>query len=122
MSGAVSFICNKGVWIMECPFCCFLYDYIGEYVRVGVVCNCDTNDHIYRDGYIQRRSFNHNILRLYSSPSGGNVIFTTCCDNIFELYIFPNDAGARVDAATMAEQRLSLLKKLEGSEEGGDGK
>jgi hypothetical protein len=105
---------------MDCPFCCFLRDYIGQYLRIGVVCGCDTNDHIYRDGFIRRSSFFDNTIRLFDAPIGGNVIFTACCDNIFELYIFDN-AGAAApgadvpDIATMVEQRRSLLKSVQGS-------
>lgn len=106
---------------MECPFCCFLRDFIGQYVRVGVVCNCDTNDHIYRDGYIRRSSFCDNAIKLFDSPVNGEVIFTACCDDIFELYIFNNTPGVAedtndiTDIATMVEQRRSLLKSVQGN-------
>lgn len=105
---------------MECPFCCYLRDYVGQFVRVGVVCGCDTNDHIYRDGYIRRNSFCENTIRLFDSPVNGDVIFTACCDDIFELYIFNNTPAAAAadmnditDAATMIEQRRSLLKSVQ---------
>lgn len=104
---------------MNCPFCYFLRDYIGQFVRIGVVCNCDTNDHIYRDGYIRRSSFCDDTIRLFDSPVNGEVTFTTCCDNIFELYIFPNigaaDSKDITDIATMFEQRRSLLKSVQGN-------
>lgn len=102
---------------MDCPFCCFLRDYIGQYVRIGVVCNCDTNDHIYRDGYIKRRSFCDNVIKLFDSPVNGDVIFTTCCDNIFEIYIFgsgvPAVATDITSIDTMVEQRRNLLKSVQ---------
>lgn len=108
---------------MECPFCSFLRDYVGQYVRVGVVCGCDTNDHIYRDGYIRRNSFCENTIRLFDSTFNGEVIFTACCDDIFELYIFNNIPGAAAtdssnitDVATMMEQRRSLLKSVQGQD------
>jgi hypothetical protein len=104
---------------MECPFCCFLRDYVGQFVRIGVVCGCDTNDHIYRDGYIKRNSFYENTISLFDSPVNGDVVFTACCDDIFELYIFNNSPGAAdikeiTDVATMMEQRHSLLKSVQG--------
>ena len=104
-----------------CPFCCFLKSYVGQFVRIGVVCNCDTNDHIYRDGYITGCSFHDNFIRLFDSPINGEVIFTACCDNIFEIYIFESatmGADAKpnniTDIATMVEQRRSLLKSMQG--------
>lgn len=110
---------------MECPFCCLLRNYIGQYIRVGIVVNCasdNTNyNHRYNDGYIQRRSFFDNTIRLFDAPRGGNVIFTACCDDIFELYFFDTVGDASVtikniEAKTMVEQRLSLLNKIQGSE------
>ena len=98
----------------ECNFCRFLRDHIGEYVRVGVVCNCDTNNHIYRDGYIQRGSFCFGTIRLFDSAEGGDVIFTACCDDIFEVYLFPVQGNA-IDIATMEEQRLNFLEKVQGN-------
>lgn len=107
---------------MDCPFCWFLRDYIGQYVRIGVVCNCDTNDHIYVDGYIKRSSFCDNLIRLFSAPRGGDVIFTACCDNIFEVYLFGNTVASVdkdiskddiIDVKTMIEQRQSLLEKAQ---------
>ncbi len=101
---------------MDCPFCCFLRDYIGQYVRIGVVCNCDTNDHIYRDGYIRRSSFCDNVIKLFDSPVNGEVIFTTCCDNIFEIYIFSSGAPMATEITsidTMVEQRRNLLKSVQ---------
>ncbi len=87
------------------------------------MCNCDSNDHIYRDGYITRCSFEDKIIKLFDSPINGEVIFTTCCDNIFEIYLFPLANGPEVaevekpkniiDAATMTEQRLNLLKSVQ---------
>lgn len=106
---------------MDCPFCCFLRNYVGQYVRVGVVCNCDTNDHIYRDGYIKRSSFFDNAIRLFDSPINGEVIFTASCDSIFEIYLFDNtptvaeDSNNVIDIATMMEQRHSLLKTVQGN-------
>jgi hypothetical protein len=106
---------------MDCPFCYFLKDYIGQFVRIGVVCNCDTNDHIYRDGYIRRHSFCDKVIRLFDSPVNGDVIFTACCDNIFEIYLFDNAPSAALepnnitDIATMVEQRHSLLKSVQGN-------
>lgn len=107
---------------MDCPFCCFLRDYIGQYVRIGVVCNCDTNDHIYRDGYIRRNSFSDNLIKLYDSPVNGDVIFTACCDNIFEIYIFDNvvpdatvDLKNIISIDSMVEQRLNLLQTVKGN-------
>lgn len=103
-----------------CPFCHYLEKRaIGEYVRIGVVCNCDTNDHIYRDGYITRRSICDNIIRLFDAPVHGDVIFTACCEDIFEIYLFdivpavapPVD---NIDIATMVEQRRSLLRTVQG--------
>ncbi|WP_326907241.1 hypothetical protein [Sedimentibacter sp. MB31-C6] len=105
---------------MECPFCCFLKDYIGQYVRIGVVCNCDTNDHIYIDGYINKRSFNDNTIRLFDSIRGGNVIFTGCCDDIFEIYIFDcgvagaTDTDKVINIETMVKQRQSLFNSVQG--------
>ncbi|HHZ02049.1 MAG TPA: hypothetical protein GX396_03825 [Tissierellia bacterium] len=127
---------------MECPFCCFLRNYIGEFVRIGIVCNCDTNDHIYRDGYITRKSFLDSTIRLFSSPYKGKPIFTANCDSIFEVYIFPvvansvetsetdadiedidtddmeieknMDEKAIPDIDTMIEERLNLLKMVQG--------
>lgn len=99
---------------MACPFCRLLYkEYLGEYIRVGVVCGCDTNDHIYRDGFIQKRSFYDNTIRLYDSPKGGDVIFTACCDEIFELYIFPRESDKTTDIPTMIEERYNLLKSVQ---------
>lgn len=107
---------------MECPFCCFLQGFIGQYVRIGVVCNCDTNDHIYWDGFIRRSSFVDDTIRLFSSPYGGNITFATCCDNIFEIYLFDNTSGVasesnkKIDIKSMEEQRRDLLKlALEGN-------
>lgn len=107
---------------MECPFCCFLSDYIGQYVRIGVVCGCDTDDHIYRDGYIRRSSFYGNAIRLFDSPVNGEVIFTACCNDIFEIYIFSNTPGVDAvdsnnipDITTMVEQRRNLLKSVQGN-------
>ncbi len=97
-----------------CNFCHLLKDHIGEYVRVGVVCNCDTNNHIYRDGYIQRGSFCFGTIRLFDSAEGGNVIFTACCDDIFEVYLFPV-GGNTIDIPTMVEQRLNFLERLQGN-------
>ena len=105
---------------MECPFCGLLKDFIGQYVRIGVVCNCDTNDHIYRDGFIKKTSFSNNTIKLYDSPIRGNVIFTACCDDIFEVYFFgikPSEAFDKnkiIDVETMIEQRRSLLKSAQG--------
>lgn len=104
---------------MECPFCCFLKDYMGQYVRIGVVCNCDTNDHIYWDGFIKKNSFVDNTISLYSSPIGGNVTFSTCCDNIFEIYLFNNTPGAasetksKIEIKDMEEQMRTLLKSVQ---------
>ena len=109
---------------MDCPFCYFLKKYIGQFLRIGVVCNCDTNDHIYMDGYITRCSFEDNVIKLFDSPINGEVIFTTCCDNIFEIYLFAANAPASaetakpkeiIDTATMMEQRRSLLKSVQGT-------
>lgn len=111
---------------MNCPFCRFLRNYIGQYLRIGAVCNCDTNDHIYRDGYITRCSFEDNVIKLFDSPINGEVIFTTCCDNIFEVYLFPPEIAEAttaqaekpkdiIDVATMTEQRLNLLKSVQGT-------
>ena len=109
---------------MDCPFCCLLKNYVGQYLRIGFVCNCDTNDHIYRDGYITRFSFCDNVIKLFDSPTNGEVIFTGCCDNIFEIYLFGNNTpGAAAstepseitDIATMVEQRRSLLKSVQGN-------
>lgn len=109
---------------MDCPFCCFLKNYVGQYLRIGFVCNCDTNDHIYKDGFITRYSFCGNIIRLFDSPVNGQVIFTGCCDNIFEIYLFntnPPELGATADSdditsiAKMVDQRLGLLKSLQGN-------
>jgi len=88
------------------------------------VCNCDSNDHIYRDGYITRCSFEDNVIKLFDSPINGEVIFTTCCDNIFEVYLFPPANSPQVaaevekpkniiDVATMVEQRRNLLKSVQ---------
>lgn len=109
---------------MECPFCCFLCDFIGQYVRIGVVTNCASDvpvfNHIYYDGFIQRRSFCNNTLRLYDDPMFGNVTFTACCDDIFEVYIFPTvtaentEATNKIDIPTMVEQRLELLNTIKG--------
>lgn len=101
---------------MECPFCCFLRDYIGQYVRIGVVCNCDTNNHIYYDGFITRNSFIDNTISLYSAPIGGYVIFSTACENIFELYFFPiaaADAKNKIEIKEMEEQMRNLVKSAE---------
>lgn len=86
------------------------------------MCNCDSNDHIYRDGYITRCSFEDNVIKLFDSPINGEVIFTTCCDNIFEVYLFPPANSPQVaaevekpkniiDVATMVEQRRNLLRQ-----------
>ena len=105
---------------MECPFCSYLEkNVLGQYVRIGVVCNCDTNDHIYRDGYITRRSFSGKVIKLFNAPVRGDVIFTACCDDIFEIYLFdiiPVVAAteSRIDPATMTEQRRSFLRSLQG--------
>lgn len=112
-------ICIKGDKYIECPFCCYLKDYIGQYIRIGVVCNCDTNNHIYRDGYITRSSFVDNTISLYSSLIGGNVIFATSCDNIFEIYLFNNTPGAasntinKIEIKDMEEQMRNLLKSVQ---------
>lgn len=104
---------------MECPFCCFLEDYIGQYVRIGVVCNCDTNDHIYWDGFIRRSSFIDDTIRLFSSPFGGEITFATCCENIFEIYLFDNtpalasESKNKIDIKVMEEQRRSLLQSVQ---------
>lgn len=113
---------------MECPFCCLLQNYIGQYIRVGIVVNCasdNTNfNHRYNDGYIQRRSFFEDTIRLYDEPMGGNVIFTACCEDIFELYFFDtvvDMAGSTakgVDVPTMVEQRLALLSTVQGTTNG----
>jgi hypothetical protein len=107
---------------MDCPFCCFLKNCIGQFIRIGVVCNCDTNDHIYRDGYITKKSFYNNAIRLYDSPTSGEVIFTACCDSIFEIYIFDTNtptADAKpsdiTDIATMEKQRRNLLESVQGN-------
>ncbi|MGB4608379.1 MAG: hypothetical protein WBI62_07795 [Sedimentibacter sp.] len=111
---------------MDCPFCHFLKNFIGQFLRIGVVCNCDSNDHIYRDGYITRCSFEDNVIKLFDSPINGEVIFTTCCDNIFEVYLFPPANSPQVaaevekpkniiDVATMVEQRRNLLKSVQGN-------
>lgn len=109
---------------MDCPFCCFLKNYVGQYLRIGLVCNCDTNDHIYRDGYITRHSFCDNFIRLFDSPANGQVIFTGYCDDIFEIYLFNYstldlaplaDSSDITSIATMVDQRRSLLKSLQGN-------
>lgn len=85
---------------MECPFCCYLQDYIGQFVNIGFVVNCCLDNatppvnHVYGAGFIRKSSFYGNSIRLYDSPSkNANVIFTGLCDNIFELH-FPQ-FGAR---------------------------
>ncbi|NLJ57421.1 MAG: hypothetical protein GX339_01080 [Tissierellia bacterium] len=88
---------------MECPFCYFLEDFTGVYLRIGVVCNCDTNDHTYRDGYITRKSFLDNTIRLFDSPYRGNVIFTADCDSIFEVYLFPSAPNTIVSEENATE-------------------
>jgi hypothetical protein len=109
---------------MECPFCCFLRNYIGQYVRVGIVVNCASDNtsynHRYNDGYIQRSSFFDNAIRLYDAPRGGNVIFTACCDDIFELYLFDTvgettETIKNIDISTMNEQRLYLFNTIQSS-------
>ena len=101
--------------IMECPFCCLLRCYIGQYIRVGIVVNCASDNtsfnHRYNDGYIQRGSFFDNTIRLYDSPRGGNVIFTACCEDIFELYFFDTVGTTvkEIDTKTMIDQRIYLL-------------
>ncbi len=77
---------------MKCPFCCLLQNYIGQYIRVGIVVNCASD----------------------------NVIFTACCDDIFELY-FLDTAGAaketikNIDITTIVDQRLYLLNAVQGN-------
>ena len=110
---------------MDCPFCSFLKCHVGQYLRIGFVCNCDTNDHIYRDGYITRCSFFENFIKLFDSPVNGQVIFTGCCDNIFEIYLFNNNASDLAEPAVadlknitsiaeMVDQRRRVLKSLQG--------
>lgn len=110
--------------IMECPFCCLLRNYIGQYIRVGIVVNCASDNtsvnHRYNDGYIQRSSFFDNTIRLYDAPRGGNVIFTACCDDIFELYFFDtvgavNETVKNIDITTMVNQRFNLLNTIQDS-------
>jgi len=109
---------------MKCPFCCLLRNYIGQYIRVGIVVNCASDNtsfnHRYNDGYIQRNSFIDNTFSLYDAPRGGNVIFTACCDDIFELYFFDtvsaaNETVTNIDIPTMVEQRLKLLNAVQGN-------
>lgn len=93
---------------MECPFCCFLKNYTGRFVGIGFVCNCclDTTqyNHVYGFGYIRRRSFYGNSIRLYDAPRDGNVIFTANCDDIFEVYFPPNDANG-----PMSKEKLKAM-------------
>jgi len=109
---------------MKCPFCCLLQNYIGQYIRVGIVVNCASDNtsfnHRYNDGYIQRNSFFDNTISLYDAPRRGNVIFTACCDDIFELYFFDTVEPAvetikNIDITTMTDQRLQLLNSIQGS-------
>ena len=109
---------------MDCPFCCFLRNYIGQFIRIGVVCNCDTNDHIYWDGFITRFSFCDNLIKLFDCPIDGRVIFTGCCDDIFEIYLFANDTlgsaatpdpGKMISIAEMVNQRRMVLKSVQGN-------
>lgn len=79
---------------MECPFCCFLQNYIGQFVNIGFVVNCCLDNatppinHVYGAGFLRKSSFYDDSIRLYDAPRGGNVIFTGLCENIFELH-FP---------------------------------
>lgn len=110
---------------MDCPFCRFLQNYVGQYLRIGFVCNCDTNDHIYKDGYITRCSFCDNFIKLFDSPTNGQVIFTGCCDDIFEIYLFANNTPGLAEAAAdlgnitgiaeMVDQRRRVLKSVQGN-------
>jgi hypothetical protein len=113
------------VIVMECPFCCLLEKYIGRYIRVGIVVNCASDNtsynHIYYDGYIQRKSFVDNTIRLFDAPRDGNVIFTANCDDIFELYFFPpaevtdnEDKNIiNIDIKTMVDQRFDLMNTIQ---------
>lgn len=109
---------------MKCPFCCLLKNYIGQYIRVGIVVNCASDNtsfnHRYNDGYIQRNSFSDNTFSLYDAPRGGNIIFTACCDDIFELYFFDtvsaaNETVKNIDITTMVDQRFNLLNAVQGN-------
>lgn len=107
---------------MDCPFCCLLKDYIGQFVNIGFIVNCCLDNatppvnHVYGAGFVRKSSFYGDNIRLYSSPTGGNVIFTGRCDDIFELH-FPqfgvNNTLDLEELQTMAEQRIKLFESLD---------
>lgn len=97
---------------MECPFCCFLQNYTGQFVGIGFICNCclDTPqyNHAYGFGYLKKRSFYGDSIRLYDSLRDGNVIFTANCDDIFEVFFPPqgaNGAMSMEELKTMVEEK-----------------
>jgi len=109
---------------MECPFCCFLQEQIGQFVNIGFIVNCCLDNatppinHVYGAGYLRKNSFYDDSIRLYDSPSGGNVIFTGLCDNIFELHFpqfSPNTTLNTEELQAMAKERVSLFKSLDGN-------
>lgn len=109
---------------MECPFCCFLEEQIGQFVNIGFVVNCCLDNasppinHVYGAGFVRKSSFYDDSIRLYDAPNGGNVIFTGLCDNIFELH-FPQYGTTNTlnteELNAMAEERISLFKSLDGN-------
>ncbi|KAF5049803.1 hypothetical protein SDC9_93486 [bioreactor metagenome] len=114
---------------MECPFCCFLKNYTGRFVGIGFVCNCclDTTqyNHVYGFGYLRRRSFYGDSIRLYDAPRDGNVIFTANCDDIFEVYFPPNDANGPMsmeELKTIVEEKEKNSFSRFVSTKGGEGK
>lgn len=115
---------------MECPFCDFLQNYTGRFVGIGFVCNCclDTTqfNHAYGFGYIRRRSFYGNSIRLYDAPRDGNVIFTANCDDIFEVYFPPNDANGPMSKeelkAMIEEKEKNSFSGSFVNAKGGEGK
>jgi hypothetical protein len=102
---------------MTCPFCCFLQDYIGQFVNIGFVVNCCLDNatppinHVYGAGFLKKSSFYGDSIRLYDSPTkNANVIFTGRCDDIFELH-FPqlgtNNTLSIDELKAKAEERVS---------------
>lgn len=97
---------------MKCPFCCFLQNYIGQFVGIGFICNCSLDtpqyNHAYGFGYLRRRSFYGDSIRLYDAPSGGDVIFTANCEDIFEVFFPTLDTNGPM---SMAELRNKVEEK-----------
>lgn len=97
---------------------------------IGFICNCSLDtpeyNHAYGFGYLTRRSIYGDVIRLYDAPSGGDVIFTASCEDIFEVFFPTLDSGGPLSMAELKnkveEKERATLSASFFKTKGGEGK